>query len=338
MTIALPGAPDAASWEALQRGALLTELPRVGGLRVVGDDRASFLHGQLAHEVRGLPPGSARRTLQLDVKGHALAEMAVHVRDDDVHLAVEDDAAAAVAERLRRHLVFDRVEVEELPDVLATLTLQGPRARAVLEAAGGSWPESGRFAALRVGDATLLVVPHRRSGPGGVDVHLLARQRDAAIAALRAAGALEGGPGAIQALEASRVAARLARAGSEAGPGVLPQEAGLDALLSTRKGCYLGQEIMARLEARGRLKRGLALLELGDDGPRDEGSAGRDDRAVLSDGREVGRLGTPVRHPEAGPLALAVLRLDLPADAELRAGGRRARQRPSPPGSAAAEG
>lgn len=226
-------------------------------------------------------------------------------------------------------MVFDQVEIAELGDALRTLSVQGPRAREVLAALGWPWPEPDRFVTWPLGDASLLIARRRRSAPGGVDVHLLTRQAPEVTAALTSAGAA---PGDRAALEASRVAAGLARAVPDAGPGVLPQEAGLDEALSTRKGCYLGQEIMARIEARGRLKRSLAILALGDP---DGDAPAADARAVLADGRRVGRLGTVARHPEAGLLALAVVRSDLAADAPLRAAGRVARVVPSPAGDAA---
>jgi hypothetical protein len=307
-----PPVPSPEAWEALHQGAMVVPLSRVGGLRLVGDDRIDFLHGQLSHDVRGLPVGGSRRMLLLDVKGHAHAELAVQRRAGDVHLAIEDGAADDVAARLRRHVVFDQVEVQDLAGTLATLTVQGPEASATLTRLGWPWPAPGEAASVAFDDAELLLVPARRSEPGGVDVHLLTRQRAAVEAAL-----LEGGarPGDEAALEASRVAAGLSRAGREAGPGVLPQEAGLDGLVSTRKGCYLGQEIMARLEARGRPKRALALLTL------TAAPGGPDAHAVTSGGRTVGRLGTVARHPELGVIALSVLRRDVPEDPPPTAGG-----------------
>jgi hypothetical protein len=305
-------APSHEAWEALHRAAALVALPRVGGLRVVGDDRIDFLHGQLSHDVRGLPVGGSRRMLILDVKGHAHAELAVQRRADDVHLAVEDGAADDVAARLRRHVVFDQVEIQDLAGGLATLTVQGPETRATLARLGWPWPEPGEAVSVAFEGAGLLLVPALRSEPGGVDVHLLARQRPAVEAALREAGAR---PGDEASLEASRVAAGLPRAGREAGPGVLPQEAGLNELFSTRKGCYLGQEIMARLDARGTPKRALARMTL--TGPPPDAEA----RAVTSGDRTVGRLGTVARHPDLGVVALAVLRRDVPDGATLSAGG-----------------
>jgi hypothetical protein len=305
-------APSPSAWPALRDGAALVPLPDVGGLRVVGDDRIDFLHGQLSHDVRGLAPGGARRMLLLDVKGHAHAELSVHRRDRDVHLAVEDGAAGEVAAQLRGRIVFDQVEIQELAGTLATLTVQGPAAPATLARLDWPWPEPGATATVAFEEAELLLVGAPRSEAGGVDVHVLARQRAAVEAALRDAGAT---PGDAASLEASRVAAGRPRAGREGGKGVLPQEAGLDDRVSTRKGCYLGQEVMARLEARGRVKRGLARLILA------APPTSPDERTVTAGGRTVGRLGTVARHPELGVLALAVLRRDAPEAGELAAGG-----------------
>jgi folate-binding protein YgfZ len=308
-----PPLPDPQAWCALHASAVAVPLDDVGGLRLTGPDRVDFLNGQLAHDVRALPEGGSLRSLYLDVKGHALDEVRVQRRDRDLHLAVEDGRAGAVLERLTAHRVFDDVTLEDLAEVLACVTVQGPASDEVVRHLLGRAPEddAGRFLQRPFGGADALVVRHRRSGPGGVDVHVLRRDLPALRSALAAAGAVAGDRAG---LEASRIAAGLPRASADAGPGVLPQEAGLDAAISTRKGCYLGQETMARIEARAVLRRGLARLRL--DGP-----PGDEARPPLRlDGREVGRVGSVAHHPDEGLLALAVVRLDLPPDATLEAG------------------
>ena len=327
----IPSLPDPSAWSALHGGAVVVRLPSVGSLRIVGADRIAFLHGQLANDVRSLPVMGALRTLQLNAKGHALAQMTLHRRENDVHLAVEDDAADEVARRLRDHVVFDEVTVEDLGGVLRTVTVQGPAARSVTERAFGQAPPPGAFASVAFGDASLLLSGSRRSVPGGVDVHLLARQVDEAWRRLVDAGAV---PGDVASLEASRVEAGVPRAAREAGSGVLPQEAGLDDAISTRKGCYLGQETMARIEARAQVRRGLVRLALSEPVPSDAvraAEASAVERAVEADpatddvrvdGRVVGRLGTLARHPRLGLVALAVVRSGLEPDATLVAAGR----------------
>lgn len=308
-----PTVPTPEAWLALQHGAIVVDRDDVGSLRATGPDRVDFLNGQLAHDVRTLPEGGSLRSLYLDVKGHALDEVRVQRRGRDLHLAVEDGRAGTVLQRLAAHRVFDDVTLEDLGPVLRCITVQGPTADEVVTRALGVAPPSDdqSFVQVPFASADVLALRHRRSGPGGVDLYLLARDRSELRAALAAAGGVDGD---LAALEASRVAAGLPRAAADAGPGVLPQEVGLDGAISTRKGCYLGQETMARIEARARLRRGLVRLRL-------DGSPGSEPRpAVLLDGREVGRLGSVAAHPDEGLVALAVARLDLPEDAPLRAG------------------
>lgn len=313
MANAAPPLPDPQAWTALHDGAVAVELADVGALRLTGPDRVDFLNGQLAHDVRALPEGGALRALYLDVKGHALDEVRVHRRGQDLHVAVEDGRAGAVLERLTAHRIFDDVTLEDLGPVLVCLTVQGPAAADVVGRALGQPPpeDEGRFDQVPFASAEVLVARHRRAGPGGVDLHLLRRDLPEVRTALRGAGAVAGDRAG---LEASRIAAGLPRAASDAGPGVLPQEAGLEEAISTRKGCYLGQETMARIEARATLRRALARLRL-------TGPVGEDRRPPLRlDGREVGRLGSVAAHPDHGPIALAVVRRDLPTDAVLEAG------------------
>ena len=317
MTTDLPrtDVPDPRSWSALHDGAVVVDLPSVGGLRLTGPDRVAFLHGQLAQDLRSLPVGGSARSLYLDVRGHALSEMRVQRRDDDLHIAVEDDAADEVIARLQAHRVFDDVEIADLRAQLACLTVQGPRAAEIVErAVGAAVPgDGGTFAQTAWNEADLLIVRHRRTVPGGFDVHCLVRDATGVRSALIEAGAAGGDR---ETLEASRIEAMLPRAGADAGSGVLPQEAGLDDAISTTKGCYLGQETMARIEARARLRRTLVRLRLerapGDDTARPD---------VTLDGRAVGKLGTRVHHPRLGPIALAVLRNDLDQDAPLEVDG-----------------
>jgi len=307
------GTPDPGSWSALSSGAITVVLPQVGALRVSGPDGAAFLNGQLANDVAHLESGGSLRSAYLNVRGHALAEMRVQRRESDLHLAVEDGGAHEVAKRLLAHKVFDQVELTDLSGTLSTLTVQGPRATEVVESALGIEPlHDGHFATVPFGEAEVLALRNRRSVAGGVDVHLLSRQLAELIGALHAAGAVEGDE---ESIEASRIEAGLPRAALDAGPGVLPQEAGLTAAISTRKGCYLGQEVMARIEARAQLRRSLKRLRL-DRTPPDLMPG----QAVMHGDKAVGRLGSVALHPELGTLALAVLRNDVSDGAILRVG------------------
>ncbi len=365
-----PSVPDihAASAAALAAAsdgpAVVAALAGHTVVRVRGSDARSFLHGQLAADVTGLAVGEAVRSLLLNHRGHALAEVMVLRRSDDLLVVVEDDAGDWVRSTLSEHIIFDDVSLERVDDV-ACLTIQGARAANVLldvlptasEAVASGQPGARpRFwqgslpHGERVGTREVLVYSRRRSAAGGLDVVVVAEggagggtagRHDGAAAghapdhaaeARRAAADVQAdlvAAGAVavtgSAVDAARVAARVTTVGGEGGEGVLPQEADLTDALSYRKGCYLGQEVMARIEARGSLKRGIATVELlGEEAASGPGRA-HEDRAIEASGRTVGVLGTSAVMPDGRVLALAVVRHDLEDGAELTAGGRRLR-------------
>jgi tRNA-modifying protein YgfZ len=297
-----------------------------GALRVSGDDRVDFVQGQVSNDVRGLAALGAAPALLLDHRGRPQADLTVIRRDDDLYLAVDDGRGPHVRDSLSAHVVFDQVEIHDLGDQLAALVVTGATAPAlVARALGGSGGDlvptvaaSGPSAAVSVpfGSASVLVHARRRGAVPSLDLHLLARDLPRVWSAIAAVGAR---PAGEVALAAARVQAGIAASAAE-GRDALPQEAGLADRVSYRKGCYLGQEIMARIEARGSLRRGLARLALHGT-PR----AGAEREVEDADGRVVGTVGTAAHLPAAGWQALAVLRLEVEAGAPLRALGTEAR-------------
>lgn len=312
-----PARPPVVTHALLQEartGAVLARLP-AGVIRAAGPDAAAFVHGQLANDVTGLKVGGVNQSLSLNHRGHALAEASVlRTGKDELLVVVDDGRAQLVFEGLDSHIIFDQVELEWRPQ-LALLTLQGAGAAGLLPLT----PDEGKYTTLELAGAPVTLYPRRRSEQGGFDLLVEADDVPGVVQQLAAAGAVEVSGGVIDAL---RVLGAVPTAAGEAGGGVLPQEAGLEGSLSYRKGCYLGQEIMARIEARGNLRRSLARLVLSG-APEFQG----DDRPITLEGRTVGRLGSTVQlEGMAGApstfMALAVLRNDLPADAQLQVGGR----------------
>lgn len=297
---------------------LLAPLSGTALLRAAGGDRLEFVHGQVSSEVKGLKGGELSEGLLLNHKGHALAQLAVLRQPEAVLLAVDDGALELVRRQLEDHIVFDDVTLEVLP--WRALTVQGEGAADAVAAALGEPPGPGRFAEASFAEGGVITRPSRRSAAGGYDLYGPAEPLEALEARLKAAGAQ---PADAAALELLRVLAGIPSAAREAGEGVLPQEAGLEPRVSYRKGCYLGQEIMARIEARGNVRRSLHGVRL-------EAWPPQGARDVLADGKVVGRLGTVAKHPDLGVLALAVLRRDLAPEAALEVGGRPARLAPLP--------
>ena len=273
-----------------------------GALRLTGADRLEFLHGQVSSEVKRLQTGESRAALMLNIRGHGLALMRLYRRDDDLFVAAEGGSVAKLETQLRAHIIFDQVEIQNLSDSLTALTLQGTNAGKVLnEVFQTEWPTPDMFIQVPFASAEVLVSSVARSRAGGFDLHVLTRDTEALTEALVEAGAKLAGE---DALEAHRIAAGIASAEFEGGEGVLPQEAGLTYALSYRKGCYLGQEIMARIEARGKVRRrlvGLKFPELPESGERD----------LTQNSKTVGRLGGVAVHPSLGVIALGSVRTEV---------------------------
>ena len=295
----------------LAGAAALVPLVRRGALRVTGDDRIDFVQGQVSHDVRGLTAGGVREALLLDHRGRPQADLVVVRREHDVYLAVDDGRSGVVRDSLEAHVIFDQVVIEALDEVLASFVVSGADALAVLRDALSvdrlpETPDATRQVAWHGAD--VLLHARARGLTDSVDVHLLSEHLAPLWSTLAAAGAV---PIGERALATARVAAGIAAAAAE-GVDALPQEAGLEARVSYRKGCYLGQEIMARVEARGNVRRSLATLAL-------DGAPALDDVGLVGDdGRPAGRVGTVVPWREGGWRALAVLRNGLDVDATVR--------------------
>jgi folate-binding protein YgfZ len=250
-------------------------------LRVSGPDRLSWLHSLLSQHVSDLQPGESREALVLSPHGHVEHHLHLVETGDAVLAHVEPGTAEALSAFLDSMRFMLRVEVQTVPDL------------AVLWSPGA--PLVGEVTATATGFGRYALVP-----------------RDALAAALGDE------PAGVLAHEALRVAALRPRVGLDTDHRTLPHEVGwLTSAVHLDKGCYRGQETVARVHNLGRPPRRLVLLHL--DGS-DVTLPAPGSAVVLGD-REVGRVGTAVRHFELGPLALALVKRQVPDDAELEVAG-----------------
>lgn len=311
------GDPDGERVALLQGHPVLLPRAAAGHLRLSGADRVDFLHGQISHDVRGLPTGGVVDALMLDHRGQVRAGLSAYRREQDIYLRVDDGHGPTVLRELHDHIVFDQVEVSDLGAELAALSLvcgQEERLLALFPQAAEALAAlpPGQSLAVPYGDASLLLRRWALGPLHGLDLSLLRRQ----LPELWQAWSVSGWrPVGERAWTAARVAYGLPSALAEGRLG-LPQETGLEPRVSYRKGCYLGQEIMARVEARGRLRRGLASLRL--EGPPPALGLSQGWRVLDGAGKPVGQVGSAAPSPDGdGWLALAVLRLDHPAEQPL---------------------
>jgi folate-binding protein YgfZ len=279
------------AYTACTEGCGLVDRSETGKLLLTGAEAAAFLDGQVSNAITDLEPGHGRYATLLTNKGRMLGDLRVLATGEGLLLVTERVALQALFDQLRRGLIGWQVELHKRTLQLGLLSLVGPRADAVAAAAG--LPVPGPEEHDVAGDVVRTDV--------GLDVLPPAERAGAVRAALLAAGAVDV-PEAVA--EVVRVERGRPRYGVDLNDTVMPEEAGIvDRAVSFTKGCYVGQETVARLHWKGKPNRHLRGLRLS--GPAHTGDA------VVAGDREAGRLGSAVVSPRLGPVALAILRREV---------------------------
>ncbi|HET7121251.1 MAG TPA: folate-binding protein [Solirubrobacterales bacterium] len=276
-----------------------------GLLLVGGPEAAEYLQGQLTNDVEALEPGDGQYAALLDRKGHMQADMRVLRPGEgpDLWLDLEPEGLEAARRHLQMYKVGREVEVVDASGERTVLSLLGPRA---VEIAGtAALPENACEETVVAGAPCLAVGTEQ-----GIDLFVPAAERDRVRDGLLAAGAAEVSPAAVEIL---RIEDGRPRFGAEMGAETMPAEAGIvEAAVSFTKGCYIGQETVARLHYKGKPNRHLRGLRL---------SAPAAAGATLRLGeKEVGKLGSAAVSPARGPIGLAILRREAEPGAELSVG------------------
>jgi tRNA-modifying protein YgfZ len=287
-------------YEMLVRDCGLLDRSERGKLALSGPDAVEFLNGQVTNELADLPAGHGCYAAFLTHKGKMLGDLRILAlaggEDGTPELLLDTERAAlqSLFDMIRRYKVGYRVELHKRTLERGLLSLIGPRSAELLGADPG--PAEHDNAPIEVqGVGSLLAVRTDL----GIDLLCDAAQTAPLVAALNERGAASVGEPAAECL---RVETGRPRYGVDLDETVIPQEAGLNArAVSFTKGCYVGQETVARLFYKGKPNRHLRGLRLrgGPAAPGDELRLGE---------RVVGQLGSIAESPRFGPIALALVR------------------------------
>jgi folate-binding protein YgfZ len=275
-----------------------------GKLLVTGSEAAEYLQGQLTNDIEALAPGEGCYAVLLDRKGHMRGDMRVLAVDEEkIWIDTEPEAIDAVRRHLEMYKIGRDVDVVDAGAERAIVSLVGPRS---VELAGSPPLPEYCHQEIAIDGVECLAV----GTSFGIDLIPRAEDRERLIAALAAAGAPEVTPEAVEIL---RIESGTPRFGSEMDTATMPAEAGIvERAVSFTKGCYIGQETVARLHYKGKPNRHLRGLRL---------SAPASPETALRLGeKEVGRLGGSRVSPVHGPIALAIVRREAEPGAELRVG------------------
>ncbi len=283
-------------YAALREGVAWVDAGARARIVARGRDRARFLHNITSNEVKQLTPGAGCYAFLLNPQGRIQADLFLLCFEDRFLIGAEPELRQRVIEHIRRYIIADQVELEDVTDRTAELAIEGPGARAALETLGAPAPQP-EFSHAPWGDA--VVVNATLTGQPGFRLLFPAERKEAVIQDLESAGARRASGEDVRLV---RIENGVPRYGEDIDEKSLPQETGRMNAVSFSKGCYLGQEIVERIRARGHVNRKLELIELPGNEPAQGG-------ATVEVGGKSAQVTSSVWSPRAGKaIALAYVR------------------------------
>ena len=288
--------------DPLREQRIMTEQPSLvdrsnrGVIKITGPDRLSWLHSLSSQHLERLAPGTTAQSLILDPQGRLEHHLTLTDDGTATWIHVEPHTAKALVDYLNSMRFMLRVEVEDLSGFLGVASLSP-----------GTGP-AGSPPSTRIPDVGAAAV---MPGPFGVDLIVDSDGMGKLAAAFPVAG--------LWAFEAARIAAHVVRPVLDTDHKTVPHEVGLiETAVHLNKGCYRGQETVARIHNLGHPPRRLVFLDL--DGSEDRLPA-HGSPITLADGTVVGWVGSAARHYELGPIGLGLVKRNVPVDAALLADG-----------------
>jgi folate-binding protein YgfZ len=293
---------------AVRTGAGIFQLSERGLIEVGGGDRVRWLDGMLSNDVTSLQAGgehSGCYATTLTAKGRIVADMHVLVRGETFWLETAAAAVNRLLEHLERHLIADDVQLRDIGTSVDRLAVEGPLAGQLLERATGAALDLAAdcYKVVRIGETEVVAARYGWSGEVGYQLLVPAGSGEAVAGEIEAAGT----ESALifvgeKTLEVLRIEAGIPRFGTEIDETVLPAEARLGRAVARSKGCYVGQEVVARMETAGRVSHLLVGLAMG------EGPIPEPGSEITVDGKRVGEVTSSCRSALAGSIALGFVR------------------------------
>ena len=276
-----------------------------------GKDRVRWLNGMVTNNVRDLAAGKGVYAFVLNAQGNILGDLYVFNRGESLIVEIEGEQAETLIGTLRRYIIMDKVEVEDLRDKIAVIGVTGPKASGELAAAG----LNSDLSELQVAEAhwngvSVTLVHGDNPCVPSYEIWIPAEEVESSVNALIKTGAEAVGD---ETLETFRILCGIPKVGQDIKERTLPQETGQERALNFTKGCYIGQEIVERIRARGAVHRTFTGFEI-------EGMAPEAGTKIQSEGKDVGDITSVMKEPLKGKrLALGFLRKEY-LDKELVAG------------------
>ena len=276
----------------------VVDLSHRGRLRLTGSDRTAYLHRIISNDVEGLSDGEGNYATMLTNRGKIIADMKVYVFEESIGLETNTETTLSLYQELDKYLIADDVTIEDLTEHTGTIGVHGPKSAQLLQEVYGleveHLPEHHSIIHEIDGQCITCV---RANETGEIGYNLCTTSEsiewlwDTTLTKGRGFSAQ---PVGLTALNTLRIEAGLPRYGTELDDSVFPGEAELEGAVSFEKGCYIGQEIVARMKYRGHPNRLLRGFEIASDTPPQSG-----DR-LFDEDKEIGWITSAVVSPTSG--------------------------------------
>jgi len=298
---------------ALREMAGVIDLSFHSRICLVGVDRARFLHGQVTNDVKKLRVGEGCYAAITTAKGKMESDLNIFALTDELLLDFEPGLTGKISARLEKFIVADDVQIVDAAPHYGLLSVQGPKAEAVVRALELFEEISAKLlGSVKISDVTLgeiYLMNNPRLGSSGFDLFVpnnsLGAVADKLIAAAKQIGGRAVG---WQAFETSRIEAGIPRYGADMDETCIPLECGIESRAITyTKGCYIGQEVINRIHSVGHVNRELRVLRLATDLK----SLPVRGEKLFSGGKEVGHVTSAVKSPQFGNIALGYVRREV---------------------------
>ena len=284
---------------ALRNSVAVIDLSFRSRLVLTGTDRARLLNGQVTNNVKDLPVGEGCYAALVTNKGRMQSDLNIYILPDEILLDFEPGLTRVISERFDKFIIADDVQVIDAAPHYGLLSVQGPKAWATVERVGLNFarPEK-EFQSRSIKDETLgeiYCVNQPRIGTSGFDLFAPINSLGALIDKLIASAKQNGGRAAgWRALETARIEAGTPRFGVEMDETNLAPEAGLESrAISYTKGCYIGQEVIARIRTYGQVAKALRGLRFAESA----GTLPEKGDKIFSGEKEVGSISSAIHSP-----------------------------------------
>jgi folate-binding protein YgfZ len=294
----------AAEFDALLRGAAVFDISWQTKLKISGRDRTRWLNGMITNNIRDLEPGRGVYAFILTAQGHNQGDLTAYNRGEYFLATTDREQAPKVTAMLQKYIIMDKVVIEDISETLVSIGVAGPKAAEALAKAGTSVSqlETGQVVDSVWQELAISIARNTHPLMDGYEISLSPENVEKLWDALIAAGATAVGS---DALEMYRIARGVPRYGLDLRERDLTQETGQEHALNFNKGCYIGQEIVERIRARGNVHRTLIGFEL-------HGEPPQPGTKIRANDKDVGEITSATRLPHSErTLAIGYLRREV---------------------------